>query len=209
MATNKIAIVDYGMGNIGSVANALEFLGGNYFIAGSSKELERADAYILPGVGAFPAAMENLLKHGLADLLTEEVTIRKKPFLGICLGMQLIALDSVEQEGAAGLGWIDGHVVALEPYDNLRVPHVGWNNLSVVPGQELFQGIDAEAHFFFDHCFFLQCSKELVIASSDHGISFVAAIREGNIFATQFHPEKSQRSGLKLLRNFLNYIEKN
>ena len=209
MASNKIAIVDYGMGNIGSVANALEFLDGNYFIAGSSKELAKADAYILPGVGAFPAAMENLLKHGIADMLTEQVTVKKKPFLGICLGMQLIAMDSVEQGGAVGLGWIDGHVVALDSSDNLRVPHVGWNNLSVVPGQELFQGIDAGEHFFFDHCFHLLCRQELVIASSDYGLFFVAAIRVGNIFATQFHPEKSQRSGLKLLRNFLNYIENN
>lgn len=203
----QTVIINYGMGNLGSVENALRSLDGNIFISNRHEEIERADAIILPGVGAFGAAMENLRHLDLVDLLSDQVMQQKKPYLGICLGMQLLALDSVEQGFFSGLGWLDGHVVRLEPAEDLRVPHVGWNNIAVRENNPLLKRIDEGAHFYFDHSFHLQCRPEMVVATCAYGGEVVAAIRQDNIFATQFHPEKSQRNGLKLLRNFLNYVE--
>lgn len=202
----EIVIVNYGMGNLGSVENALRSLDGNFLTSNRRADIERADAIILPGVGAFGAAMENLRRLDLVDTLAEQVLARKKPYLGICLGMQILAKDSVEQGFFAGLGWVDGHVVLL-PADDLSVPHVGWNDIAVREKNPLFARIDDEAHFYFDHSFHLQCRPELVVATCAYGGQVVAAIRQDNIFATQFHPEKSQRNGLKLLRNFLNHVE--
>jgi glutamine amidotransferase len=205
-AAKTICIVDYGMGNTQSVGNAIESLGGNYVISNRKDEIARCDGIILPGVGAFKAAMENLHALDLVAPLTDRVMEKKKPFLGICLGMQLLAEDSVELGFSAGLGWLKGHVVALQPSQTLRVPHVGWNNTQIVKPQPLFHGIDAQAHFYFDHSYTLQCEPELVAATFEYGGSFVAAVQRDNLFATQFHPEKSQRHGLKLLRNFLNFV---
>lgn len=194
------------MGNIGSVSNSLDYLGGKYIISNQKKDLARADALILPGVGAFGAAMENLRKLDLVDELTQQVMIKKKPFLGICLGLQLLAKDSVELGYSIGLGWIEGHIYDVKPSDGLRVPHVGWNSVTYVHKHPLFQHIDEGAHFYFDHSFHLQCSNDVVSATCEYGGTYVAAIQKGNILATQFHPEKSQRNGLKLLRNFLNFV---
>lgn len=207
MTKKTIMIIDYGMGNVGSVAHALDYLGGNYFISSKTNDLTKAEAYILPGVGAFSAAMENLKKLNLIDELSRQVMDKKKAFFGICLGMQLLAKDSVEQGFANGLGWINGHVLLIEPKITLRVPHVGWNNPRYKQGHLLFQRIDHGAHFYFDHSYHLQCDKSLIIATCEYGERYVAAIHQDNIFATQFHPEKSQRNGLKMLRNYLNYIE--
>lgn len=207
MSEKKIMIIDYGMGNVGSVAHALEYLNGRYFVSNRKDDLSKADAFILPGVGAFPAAMNNLKKLDIIEELNEQVLVKGRPFFGICLGMQLLAKDSVEQGFTAGLGWIDGHVLLMEPRGNLRIPHVGWNNLRLHHEHRLFRRIDDGAHFYFDHSFHLQCNGDLVVASCAYGNEFVAAIHKDNIFATQFHPEKSQRNGLKMLRNFLNYTE--
>lgn len=207
VSTKTVAIVNYGMGNIGSVANALAFLDGRYIVASRKEELKRAGAYILPGVGAFAVAMENLRRQDLVEELNEQVLEKKKPFLGICLGMQLLAEDSVEHGLHGGLNWIGGHVRALEPSNGLCVPHVGWNDVKVHAENPLFKGIQSEAFFFFDHSYHLICSGDAVLATSDYGSPFVAAIRSENIFATQFHPEKSQRNGLRLMRNFLNFAE--
>lgn len=201
-----IMIVNYGMGNIGSVANALKFLGGQYFISSKRDDLEKADAFILPGVGAFGAAMQNLNKLELVQGLTNEVMYCKKPFLGICLGMQLIAKDSDELGVHEGFGWIDGHVKAFQTSYRFRVPHVGWNQIELSVESPLYRRIDDGAHFYFDHSFYLECETEIIAAKCEYGRNFVAAIEKENIFAAQFHPEKSQRNGLKLVRNFLNIV---
>ncbi len=207
MSDKKIVIIDYGMGNVGSVAAAIDYLQGNYLISNKRKDLAGADALILPGVGAFGAAIENLQDLGLVEELNQQVLMNKKPFFGICLGMQLLALDSVEQGYHRGFGWIEGHVIALKPEKKLRVPHVGWNNVNFDRSNLFFQRIDEGAHFYFDHSFCLACKEDLIIATCDYGGTCVAAIQKENIFAVQFHPEKSQRNGLKMIRNFLNYID--
>lgn len=203
----QTVIVNYGMGNLGSVENALRLLQANFLTTNRQEDIRRADAVILPGVGAFGAAMENLRRLRLIDALTELVLGRRKPYLGICLGMQILAHDSEEQGFFPGLGWVDGHVTRLAPADELRVPHVGWNDIAIREKTPLLARIGEAAHFYFDHSFHLQCPPEVVTASADYGGEIVAAIRKDNIFATQFHPEKSQRNGLKLLRNFLNHAE--
>ncbi|TAN45250.1 MAG: imidazole glycerol phosphate synthase subunit HisH [Nitrospirae bacterium] len=203
-----IVIIDCGIGNVGSVAHALEYLGGKYFISGNRKDFESADALVLPGVGAFPAGMKNLREFGLVDEMEKQVLINKKPFMGICLGMQLLASDSTEGGFNTGLGWIEGHVISLSPEGNLRVPHVGWNDVKFDRSSCFSHNIDENAHFYFDHSFHLQCDKSLAIATCEYGGTLVAAIQRENIFATQFHPEKSQRNGLKVLRNFLNFVGK-
>lgn len=207
MDKKKIVIIDYGMGNVGSVAGALEYLCGNYAVSSNKNDIRTADALILPGVGAFGAAMENLRNLDILDTLSEEVLENKKPFFGICLGMQLLAKDSVEQGFHKGFGWIDGHVLMMKPHKHFRVPHVGWNNVHFTQDNPFFERINEGAHFYFDHSFHLSCKKDLVVATCNYGENYVAAIQRENIFASQFHPEKSQRSGLKMLRNFMNFIE--
>jgi glutamine amidotransferase len=208
MSKPRICIIDYGMGNTQSVGNAIEYLGADYLISNRKEDILDSDALILPGVGAFAAAMENLHRLELVDLLTETVVRQGKPFLGICLGMQLLAQDSVELGLHSGLGWLEGHVMAFEPSHDVRIPHVGWNNCHIRKQDPLFHNLAEDAHFYFDHSFHLVCPHELVSATFDYGGHFVASVQRDNIFATQFHPEKSQRQGLKLLRNFLNFARK-
>jgi glutamine amidotransferase len=204
----KIGIVDYGMGNIGSVRAALEYLRADCFVSSDPDALRTADAFILPGVGAFGVAMENLVRLGLPVFLDEQVRRRGKYLLGICLGMQLLAEDSTEEGFHRGLGWIDGHVVALEPSPSMPVPHVGWSAVRRREDDPLMAGLDANAHFYFDHSYHLVCDPAVVTSTCEFERPVVASVRRGTVFATQFHPEKSQRSGLKLLRNFLNVAEK-
>ena len=207
MTPVRIGIVSYGMGNIGSVAVALRGLGAEVIASGHPGELSGADGLVLPGVGAFGPAIRNLEASGLADLLEEEVLFKEKPFLGICLGMQLLARDSEEGGFHRGLGWIDGRIRRLVPAPGHAVPHVGWNQVDFRAGDPLFRRIEEAGHFYFDHSFHLECDPGIVIAGTDHGGRVTAAVRQGNLLATQFHPEKSQRNGLKLLRNFLNDVE--
>ena len=208
MSAKQIAIIDYGMGNTGSVANALKKLGANVFLSSKYQGLKTASAFVLPGVGAFPQAMENLHKLGLVDYLTEAVIEQKTPILGICLGMQLMAMASEEIARTEGLGWIKARVVPIQAQPLYPVPHVGWNTLAEKQNNTFFNRIDPGAHYFFDHAYHVICQDQQdVLAQCEYGIKLTAVIRRGNIFATQFHPEKSQRNGLKLLRNYLNYIE--
>lgn len=200
-----LVAIDYGMGNLRSVQNALELLGFTVEISADPDRIARADAVVLPGVGAFGQAMENLRERSLIDVLTRRVMEDGTPFLGICLGMQLIAEDSQENGAHNGLGWLKGHVVPFKASQIDRVPHVGW---SQVYGREetLFAGLDRDACFYFDHCYYLDCPDAHIAATCDAGgMAFTAAVRAGNVFATQFHPEKSQRTGLRLLRNFTEY----
>lgn len=199
-----VAIVDYGMGNMGSVRHALEFLGHRPVGTSDAAVLARADAIVLPGVGAFAVAMDNLTSRGLDRALSEAVLERETPFLGICLGMQLLAGEGTENGVHAGLGFIDGRVVRLAASGQARVPHVGWATV-VHRDPVLFAGAAQNAAFYFDHSYHLECSEDLVGARCGGAFDCVAAIRRGNLFATQFHPEKSQRAGLKLLRAFTDY----
>jgi glutamine amidotransferase len=193
------------MGNLQSVRNAFEFLGVPTKVSREREDIERAEAIVLPGVGAFGEAMENLCKFDLVRLLDDQVRGKRKPFLGICLGMQLIAEDSEEGGDHRGLGWIAGHVVSFPHGADVRVPHVGWSDVDPRGNDPLFADRRGDA-YYFDHSYCVTCSADIITASTQVGVEVVAAIRDGNIAATQFHPEKSQRAGLRLLRNFVNDI---
>lgn len=202
----KIAIIDYGMGNVQSVANALEFLGYNAIITDNHDALRQCDAYILPGVGAFAEAMNNLRSRNLITLLQSQIIEKHKPILGICLGMQLFLETSEEMGLHHGLSWIKGKVVALP--NTIQVPHVGWNNCIFTPKSSLFKHLTENSHFYFDHSFHVVCDEKYITAYCQDGpLSITSALQYNNIFATQFHPEKSQTKGLKILRNFLDYVE--
>jgi len=200
-----IAVVDYGMGNLRSLSNALESVGADVILASSAEELRRAERIVLPGVGAFGDAARALRERGLMDALSTEVLLGSKPLLGICLGMQLLARTSSEHGAHEGLGWIDADVVRLPSLPGIKVPHVGWNSVRFEPGDWLFRGIrPGESNFYFVHSFYMSCrSPSDVVGMSEHGISFAAAVRSGNVVATQFHPEKSQDNGVQLLSNWL------
>lgn len=198
-----ITIVDYGMGNIGSVANAFARLGATCNVADSPAQIHAASALVLPGVGAFPAAMRNLEQRGLAGPLTQTVMDQGVPFLGICLGLQLIAESSVEGGHTRGLGWIAGQVRALQPAGALPVPQVGWNEVVCSGSSSLFERLPPAAHFYFDHSYALESTDNVATATCDYGGRCVAAVQHNNVVAVQFHPEKSQRNGLRVLRNFL------
>jgi glutamine amidotransferase len=200
-----VAIVDYGMCNLDSVRRAFEEIGARAFVTEDPVGLERADRIVLPGVGAFPDAMRNLRARGLDDALTKQVLDGGAPFLGICLGMQLLAGIGNEVATTDGLGWFDAEVVRFVPTGgDARVPHVGWNEVDANEGSALFAGIPARADFYFVHSFHVACTNPSeVLATTPYCGGFVSAIARDNVFATQFHPEKSQQYGLRLLRNFL------
>lgn len=197
-----VAIVDYGMGNVASVQKALRFLNVESIVSSDPEHICQATHIILPGVGSFYQGMCHLKDSGLAELLTQEVVHGKKPFLGICLGMQLLASVGSEGRECAGLGWIPGKVKLIEPVDTqLRVPHLGWN--SVHPQRDSATLLSTAADYYFIHSYhFVPDRPEDVAATVDYGDTLVAVIERGNIFATQFHPEKSQEAGLELLRQF-------
>jgi glutamine amidotransferase len=201
-------IVDYGMGNVQSIANACYSLGYEPIIANDSLHLQRADCFILPGVGAFPQAISNITELGIFDILSHEVLINKKPVLGICLGMQLMANRSSEMGDTNGLGWVDAEVVAITPKQNLKIPHVGWNNLNVAEESALFPNIGNSSNYYFDHSFHFRCKKSIVTSTVDYGEAIVASFAMNNIFGTQFHPEKSQLAGLRVLKNFFSTVIK-
>jgi glutamine amidotransferase len=202
-----IAIIDYGMGNLLSVFHALEMVGARPQICSRPEELRDAERLILPGVGAFRDCIHNLRARGFAEALREEVGGKGKPILGICLGLQALARRSFEGGEFEGLGWLAGDVVPLRASEaGLRVPHIGWNDVSVRADSPLFIGIPSGAEFYFVHSYQLCCEDPAdVEATCDYGGPVIAAVRRGNIAATQFHPEKSQDHGLRLLDNFLRW----
>jgi len=204
-APGLVTIIDYGLGNLRSVAGAVHRLGFPFRISREKSDLEAADRLILPGVGAFGDGMNNLHELGLVPLLQRLVVEQKKPILGICLGCQLLARESFEFGHHRGLGWIDASVVRLAPPDpGLRVPHVGWNDLYPVRPCPLWEGVPSSALFYYVHSFHVDCRDlGLVVGECLYGSRFVAAVQKGNIYGTQFHPEKSQLHGLTVLRNFL------
>ncbi len=204
MQRRSILIVDYGLGNLQSLGNALDRLGYSWTVSGRPDDMPGADGFILPGVGAFAEGMRNLRQGGLLEALEREVLGAGKPVLGICLGMQLLARDSEENGLHRGLGWIDGHVRLLRPEGGLSVPHVGWNTLRVLDEKPLFQDAGPELCVYFDHSYHFVCAAPFVSATCRYGTDVTAAVQRGNIFGVQFHPEKSQTAGLKLLRRFFN-----
>jgi imidazole glycerol-phosphate synthase subunit HisH len=201
-----IGVIDYGMGNILSVQNALLYLGANARICELPDELRGADRLVLPGVGSFADGMRLLRERGLVDELTRLVVDKHVPILGICLGMQLMATRSFEGGENNGLGWIDADVVRLDIPEVFRVPHVGWDDITFLDGSMLFEGIPASSDVYFDHSFHMHCrDKANVLACCDFGGRFTAAVQKDTIIGTQFHPEKSQDYGLRILDNFVRW----
>lgn len=198
-----IAVVDYGMGNVRSLMNAVEYLGGECALTADPAVFAAAERIILPGVGAFGDAMAAIRARGLDGILHREAVVGRKPLLGICLGLQLLARASDEHGRHQGLGWIDAEVVRFPVLPGLKVPHMGWSPVRGRP-HPLLAGIADGAWFYFVHSFHMRCADPAdVLATGEHGIGFTAAIARGNIAAAQFHPEKSQDNGLRLLENFL------
>lgn len=203
----RIAIIDYGLCNLDSIARALSECGADPFVTSDPTALDAAEKIVLPGVGAFAKAMENLRTAGMDDALNRHVVDGGKPFLGICLGMQLMANGSEEGQQAAGLGWVDATVVRLKaqsPGD--RVPHVGWNEVDAQEDAALFSGIDQGTDFYFVHSYHMHCNDGGLVASrTPYCGEFVSAVARDNILGVQFHPEKSQKMGFRLLKNFLEF----
>lgn len=201
-----IGIIDYGMGNISSVANAVEYCGYSAVICQKPQELNTVDKLILPGVGAFGDCMKNLHALNWVDDLNETVIHNKKPILGICLGMQVMASKGYETGETDGLGWFDAEVIRIPHIPGVRVPHVGWNSLQFSETSFLFNGLDRETDVYFVHSYYMKCrNRANVIATTEYGISLTAAVHKENIVATQFHPEKSQDIGLTILQNYLHW----
>ncbi len=207
MIQPSIVIVDYGVGNTHSVWNAIKVLGYRKLkITSAEKEIRAADALLLPGVGAFEACVKNLRTRHLDMILHEAVLIQKKPILGICVGMQLMATVSEENGTHTGLNWIPGRVVKLNLPLGYAVPHVGWNDIRSYSKGVLFTRTPESPNFYFDHSYHYQCDAEFVTAQCDYGLQVTAAISRENIHGVQFHPEKSQANGLKLFRGFFNAV---
>lgn len=207
MDKKVITIIDYKMGNVRSVAKAFEAIGCSALISNRIEDIVKSSFLVLPGVGAFGEGMRYIAELGLMEPLREQVVNKKTPFLGICLGMQLLARDGYENGYHKGLGWIDGSVKRFTFDDEkLKIPHMGWNDIDITYNNPLLSGITDDKTFYFVHSYHLVCDDpKICIASSFYGYDFTAAIQSDNIFATQFHPEKSQKAGLKVLRNFINY----
>lgn len=206
MKDNAFVIIDYGMGNLRSVKNAFAFLGCEVEISADPEVIESASALVLPGVGAFGEAMQNLGDRHLVRPITGAVE-RGTPLLGICLGMQLLADGSEERGRHAGLGVIPGRVRRIPVPPEFRLPHVGWNPIAVVREEPFFRGVEDDESFYFVHTFALETDEKYVAARCNYGVDFIAAVQHENVFATQFHPERSQTNGLRLLRNFVNFAQ--
>ena len=198
-----VAIIDYDAGNIKSVENAVRFLGHEVIVTSNAEEILSADHIILPGVGAFGDAMKRLNKAGLEETIRQAVD-REIPFLGICLGLQLIFEESEESPGVRGLGLLPGRIRRIPEGDGRKVPQIGWNDLSFPRSSRLFAGIPEGSYVYFVHSYYLEAGDPAdVAARTEYGVSIDAAVEHGRLFACQFHPEKSERIGMQILENFL------
>ena len=202
-----VAIIDYDAGNIKSVEKAFEFLGANAVVTRDPAEIFKADHVVLPGVGAFGDAMKRITEYGLVSTI-KEVANSQTPFLGICLGQQLLFESSEESDNVSGLGILRGKIKAIPATDlngnKFKIPQIGWNNLSYPNKGRLFKGIDEGAYVYFVHSYFLQAmDRSIVTATCDYSTTIDASVESGNVFACQFHPEKSADVGMQILKNFL------
>jgi glutamine amidotransferase len=206
MAARKIiGIIDYGMGNLRSVGKAVERLGGSVYVGSDPGKLKRSDKLILPGVGAFGDAMRELKKRGLIPVIQEAVN-QKKPFLGVCLGLQLLFEKSEESPGVKGLGIWKGTVKRFRPKSGVdfKIPQMGWNQVAWIKPSRIAKGVKSKSYFYFVHSYFAKPKdKSLVIGNTDYSARFPSVLANGTTFAVQFHPEKSQNAGLKILKNFI------
>lgn len=198
-----VAIIDYGAGNLSSVKKALDYLGAESEITQDRNKILSASHVILPGVGSFGDAMNSMQERGLVETV-KEAALSGKPFLGICLGLQLLFEESDESPDVKGLGLLKGRIVTIPKDNGLKVPHMGWNSVELKQRNGIFDGIDDESYFYFVHSYYLKDADVDVVAGVTHyGVEIQCAVQKGNLSATQFHPEKSSKAGLKLLENFL------
>ena len=197
-----IAIIDYDAGNIKSVEKAFQRLGQEVCVTRDAKMLLAADKVVLPGVGAFGDAMEHLQRYGLVELIYQIIE-KKTPFLGICMGLQLLFERSDEALGVKGLGILEGEILRIPDKEGLKIPHMGWNALTLSGDGKLFQGLDKEPYVYFVHSYYLKSKDASTVkATTEYGVKIHAAVEKDNLFACQFHPEKSSDTGLWMLKNF-------
>lgn len=206
MRNKKIVIIDYGMGNVGSIQNMLKFLGADSIVTSDKNEIEDAEKLILPGVGHFKSAMLNICKLDLLELIKTQVLEEKKPILGICLGMQLMCSHS-EEGDVPGLGLIEAKVQKFRFLDKekLKVPHMGWNKVKLINSQsQIIKESQENSRFYFVHSYYVKCDNSCdVLTKTDYGLNFDSSFEKGNIFGVQFHPEKSHSYGINLFKNFI------
>ena len=202
-----ICIIDYKLGNIRSLVKAFNSMNGNVIVSNKYSDIKESSKLVLPGVGSFKKGMEHLRDYDLVSVLKEEVLIGNKPFLGICLGMQLLFKNSEEDGLVEGLGFIDGEIRKFDFNSgaDFKIPHMGWNNIfgGKFDSIEIFKGIEESANFYFVHSYHALLGEVLDCVYTDYGYNFVSAIQKDNIYGTQFHPEKSQKEGLKIIKNFI------
>lgn len=199
-----VAIIDYDAGNIKSVEKAILTLGENVIVTRDRETILTAEHVILPGVGAFGDAMGKIHQYGLAEVIREVVS-RGTPFLGICLGLQLLFENSEESEEVSGLGILRGKIVRLPEDQGLKIPHIGWNSLKFSGSGRLFEGLPEDSYVYFVHSYYLQAEDaQIVTATTEYGAHIHASVEKENVFACQFHPEKSSDAGMRILKNFLN-----
>ena len=206
MANNEVVIIDYGMGNLWSVASAIKFLGKTPVVTSDLSVISTSETLILPGVGSFRRAMDTIRKQSIDKAIFDSLENPNTKLLGICLGMQLLGASSTEDGPTAGLGLVQNEVVRLSKSETspIKIPHVGFNNVQMPNESKLFEQIPIDASFYFVHSYAMQILNDISIyTTTTYGHQFVAAIESGQVFGTQFHPEKSQKNGLKLLENFL------
>ncbi|MGN1131299.1 MAG: imidazole glycerol phosphate synthase subunit HisH [Ruminococcus sp.] len=203
-----IAIIDYGAGNIQSVYKALKFIGAECKVTDNKEEIMNADGAILPGVGSFGDTMDTMNSRNINDTVIE-FTKSEKPFLGICLGLQLLFPESEESPGVKGLSIFEGKISKIPNQEGtLKIPHMGWNSISIKQKDGIFKGIEGEPYVYFVHSYYLDAKdKDIVAATTSYGVEIDAAVQKGNIIATQFHPEKSGDVGLKMLKNFVEMVK--
>lgn len=207
-----IVVIDYGMGNLGSIANMFKKIGVPATVTSSHDAIIEATALILPGIGAFDTAMRNLEERQLIPVLQKKVLEERTPALGVCLGMQIMARSS-EEGSLAGLGWVDATVKRFQPGDmteNRKIPHMGWNTVQTEKDSSLFANFTETPRFYFVHSYYVLCNhKEDILGTTDYGIPFASALQRDNIFGVQFHPEKSHAFGMQLYKNFASIEQRN